>query len=155
MQTIRNFVASLIREEATSLAGQAERMTDQQLAWSPVVNGHLGRSAANQIAECAYINQWCAEGLRARAVSELDHAALASAEQSGGRHSVAALTASADALAGVLEVLSDDDIGGTLRDPFAQREITWADFAMIAYWNMVYHHGQICYIQTLYGDTSF
>jgi hypothetical protein len=31
-------------------------------------------------------------------------------------------------------------------------KMTFAELLFLNYWNLVYHQGQIAYIQTLYGD---
>lgn len=155
MQTVRQFIAALIREAGADLARQAEKMSDSQLTWSPVVNGNTGRNAANQIAECAFINRWGAEAFRNLAVPELDHVALGNAELAAGRQSVADLAAATEELAAAIEARTDEEMAGSLMDPFTKTETTWSSFAMVFYWNVIYHVGQICYIQTLYGDTSF
>lgn len=33
------------------------------------------------------------------------------------------------------------------------RQVTTADLLFLAYWNLVYHTGQINYLQTMLGDT--
>ncbi len=68
---------------------------------------------------------------------------------------MADLAAATEELAAAIEARTDEEMAGSLMDPFTKTETTWSSFAMVFYWNMIYHVGQICYIQTLYGDTSF
>lgn len=53
----------------------------------------------------------------------------------------------------VVSALSDEDLAKTQFLPFdGGRDHSYKELAAFPHWNIVYHQGQVAYIQTLYGD---
>jgi hypothetical protein len=66
---------------------------------------------------------------------------------------LAALEKNTAVLVSAIEALPNELLGDKLILPFGEgMEMTLAEVQFAAYWNMVYHVGQIAYVQTLYGD---
>ena len=65
-----------------------------------------------------------------------------------------ALKSATNELADAIAEFPAEKLGDKVKHPFYEGEITWADLAMIFYWNDIYHTGQVNYIQVLYGDKS-
>ncbi len=65
---------------------------------------------------------------------------------------VAEFCAGNEALETVIKSMSDDYLSETFMWSWAERNISYAEFAFIPAWHLDYHAGQINYIQTLYGD---
>lgn len=51
-----------------------------------------------------------------------------------------------------IETFPDEDLEATLFLPFTMKDHPYWDIMMYPYWNMVWHTGQIAYIQTMLGD---
>ena len=65
------------------------------------------------------------------------------------------LEAGSAAFVAAIRAFPPDDIDQQLDFPFRPGETrSFNDIIFIAHWNMAYHEGQICYVQTLYGDTE-
>ena len=58
--------------------------------------------------------------------------------------------AAANELATAIESVPDGDMSGAIETPWGPYPLPQC--CLHAYWNMVYHEGQINYVQTLYGD---
>ncbi|CAN5181163.1 hypothetical protein BH11PAT4_BH11PAT4_3540 [soil metagenome] len=58
----------------------------------------------------------------------------------------------ADVIAAVSE-FPDAELSETVDLPWGK--LTYFEVASYAYWNLMYHLGQIAYVQTLYGDGDF
>ena len=55
----------------------------------------------------------------------------------------------------VLESVPDERLADVQSHPMdPARNVTTADLLFLAYWNLVYHTGQINYLQTMLGDTE-
>ena len=65
---------------------------------------------------------------------------------------LARLERSGAELVAAILAISDEDTADVIATPWEEYSV--ADCCLHAYWNMVYHEGQINYIQTLYGDTD-
>jgi hypothetical protein len=144
-------MAKSTREVANGLERTFLAMPAEKQVWKPL---DQGRSAQDQIAECAVINAWSAQLFRDRVVPPLDGEAYAEecAKLDTAEKAVAALRAGTEALASAIESLPDEALGNELQFPWDEKPCTLADAMLTAYWNMSYHIGQTNYIQTLYGD---
>jgi hypothetical protein len=144
-------MAKSTREVANGLERTFLAMPDDKQVWKPL---DQGRSALDQIAECAVINAWSAQLLRDRVVPPLDGEAFGKAcsELDTGDKAVAALRANTESLASAIESVPDDALEVELQFPWDEKPCTLAEAMLTAYWNLTYHIGQTNYIQTLYGD---
>ena len=154
MSTTKELAVRMNRSAIKSLAANLDAMPADKQAWKPL---DLGRTALNQVQECAVINPWFAGILANRAVPEMDGGAYgaAIAALDSADKAMAALIASADTLAAAIEAFPDDLLHETVTLPFGKGMVmTFEEIMLAPYWNMVYHQGQIAYVQTLYGDTD-
>lgn len=53
-----------------------------------------------------------------------------------------------------MRAVKDEDLEKTVRVAFAPEPVPIASILTFHYWNVVYHQGQILFIQTLYGDND-
>lgn len=68
----------------------------------------------------------------------------------------AALNENTKALVEAIRSTPDEDLSVKFTLPFGKgMEQTIADLMAIHYWNTTYHTGQICYVQTMNGDTEY
>ena len=151
MSTITAMAAKMNREVAGGLARSFQAMPPDKQTWKPL---DQGRSALSQIQECAGINFWTAQMLRDRAVPPMEEGWMQQlqAQYDTSEKAVAGLQAATDALVAAIEAFLADHLEDTLTLPWDPTPTTMAEVMLLAYWNMVYHIGQISYIQTLYGD---
>ncbi|HZT41420.1 MAG TPA: hypothetical protein VFA07_04495 [Chthonomonadaceae bacterium] len=151
MLTVTTMAAKLNREVGAGLARNFQAMPPDKQTWKPL---DAGRSALSQIQECAGINLWAAQMLRDRAVPPIDESWMQQMQSQDDtpEKAVAGLQAGTDALVAAIEAFPAEHLEDTLVLPWDPTPTSMAEVMMLAYWNMVYHIGQINYIQTLYGD---
>lgn len=152
------FLAGKIRSAGSALHDAVAKMPDDRVAWHPMTDGNKGRDALDQALECAYLNEWVAQGYRTGMMPPMDwddYKARTDARRNKA-DCLAWLKTSTDALATAISRFPADKLGEATPDPVHDgRQTTWADFAIdLFYWNTVYHEGQVNYIQVLYGDMS-
>ncbi len=152
---ISQFLAMRLRNAADALHAACERMPDERLLWKPDPEGHAGRSALEQVCECAYLNQWGAAIFRSHALVPFDRADYEQQIQARcNRDALFWLLEASNALAQAVAGFPAGQWGAALTHPLTHQPVSWAELADFFYWNTVYHEGQVNYIQTLYGDRS-
>jgi hypothetical protein len=151
MPTIQQLAAKLNRDVAAGLKRNAAAMPADRVSWKPM---DVGRSALDQVAECALIARFGAGLLTDRTTPQMDMEAFqkARAELDTVEKAAAALDAGTDALCAAIEAFPAADLDKTIQLPWFGEPSTFAEIMFLSYWNSVYHVGQIAYIQTLYGD---
>jgi len=133
-------------------------MPPARFRWQPQVDGGPpGRSASQQLGECAVMNAWAASCLRERRLLSLDISELANARlvNQDFEAALARLNASALELATESAALLENEWSRRTQFPFTQAACTWSEFLDFFIWNMAYHTGQVNYIQTLYSAERF
>lgn len=123
--------------------------------WKPLDNG---RSALDQLQECAQSPDWYRSILEARNSPKFDPAEMQ--KMMAERAQWPTIDACekvcherAQRLLGVIRTFPNQDLEKTISLPFAENQVfSMADVMLFLYWNLTYHLGQINYIQTLYGD---
>jgi hypothetical protein len=150
--SVPDLAAELTRDAADRLARAIRAMPPDKVAWSPFENG---RTAIDQVVECAGLNMIVADILTRRDTRPLDEAAYERMRQENdtAEKALALLERGTAALVRAIEGFPHAHLDDTLVLPFAGNvKRTFARMMMGGYWNMIYHWGQINYIQTLYGD---
>lgn len=112
----------------------------------------IGRSAIDQVAECALITAYVADCTLARQMGLMDKSAYeaAKADLDTTEKAVAALNAATVAFVAAYEALPEDVHAEEAILPWGTKS-TLGDLGEIVCWNNIYHIGQISYIQTLFG----
>lgn len=139
---------------AERLFKTARAMPQEKLSWSPL---DAGRTALDQLQECAQASLFFGAMLRDRAVPDFDAARFEEMRAARAGWTLddceRAARENTEAFCAVVRDFPDDDLQKTLFIPFGGgMDSTYADIMMLHAWNMTYHWGQINYIQTLYGD---
>ena len=147
--TIQALAAELTRETAEVLIAVAVATPEDKLTWQPLDNG---RTIMDQLVECTLANRKWTNILRTGVYGNIggEAAEQAYAELNTREKVTVSLRETAADLAAAIEAVPDADLARNLETPWGP--YTLARSCMHAYWNMVYHEGQINYIQTLYGD---
>jgi uncharacterized damage-inducible protein DinB len=149
--TVQQLAASRTQRAAHDLIAAAESTPADRLAWVPMGEA---RTMMDQLTECVIANIKWTTILKTHRYANVP------------REVWEAVVPECDTLAKVTARLRQSAADliqaiGSVRDEETADEIEtdWgpyslADCCLHAYWNMVYHEGQINYIQTLYGDTE-
>jgi hypothetical protein len=151
MRTVQALAARASKDVAVGLARTFSAMPAEKQTWSPLDEG---RTALDQVAECAVINSWCAIVIRDHVVPAFEGETYKQecAKLDTPDKALAALTSSTDQLVAAIENLQDEHLESTVQFPWDSEPSTLGYATLVPYWNMTYHIGQINYIQTLYGD---
>jgi len=141
-------LAEMIRNSASAL-GKAANETGEKFTWSPLGKG---RSAHDQVLEVAGIYLIAKHIVENGEMPPMDRSAhqQAMTEFDTPQKALKQLDDAADLLAIAVEAASTDRLAKTVTLPFGGGvEKTIAETVLMAYWNTVYHEGQVNYIQTL------
>jgi len=144
--TAQEFAAKAVEKGAAELIKVALETPEDRREWKPLGQG---RTALNQVAECALINGGSVRLIEKHAwPAELAEGwEQASAALDTLDRAVAVLRENTAKLAAAIRATPDDSLEIPITLPW--ETITLAQCFLIPYWNMSYHEGQIAYIQTL------
>jgi uncharacterized damage-inducible protein DinB len=148
MTDLQPMLAQMNRTAAAALAKAARELGDRA-TWRPL---DKGRSALDQVIECAGFNLLGARVFTEHAMPPLDPAAF---EQLGRENdtlekALALLETGTDRLARAIEAFPSEKLDDKLTLPFGGgMEKSFGEIALMSFWNTTYHEGQINYIQTL------
>ncbi len=154
MGHVQMLAVTLTRRAAGTLAAAAQATPDDKMTWQPLAHG---RSVLEQLVDCALDNLQWARILERRAYLRLADESRQGAltELSTREKALARLDEATTVLVQAIESVQDDEIGRVLAVPSEEGvDLTLAECCLQPYWNMVYHTGQISYIQSLYSQAS-
>jgi len=138
-----------------SLFRTARAVPEDKLNWKPL---DQARSVIDQLQECAQAPRLFIHALKHRNTDfDEDQMARWRDERQGWTTLEACemhCKANTEALNALIAELSDAELDETLTagGPNGPRELSLASVALAHHNNMLYHVGQINYVQTLYGD---
>ncbi|MCX7798932.1 MAG: DinB family protein [Fimbriimonadales bacterium] len=149
----REFLILLTDQQVDALFRFARAVPEEQREWRPM---DRGRSVLDQVRECAGVPRllalMVAQGPSAVGGAEFE---ARMREWSAWTLDEAETICREDtrALAEALRSLSEDDLERKFPSPFRPgTETSILELAATHCWNLIYHVGQIAYIQTLLGD---
>ncbi|MBL8048605.1 MAG: DinB family protein [Chthonomonas sp.] len=149
---VQDFIADQTAFCCEGLIRQAEALPADKVTWQP----EGARSALDQVAECAIICGHMPATLTAKTMPDFTPEMIAEFEATKAQldtleKAAAALRTANAALVDYIRGMADADLEGQMKfwGPEPWRVADVADYHR---WNMVYHTGQICYMQTLLGD---
>ena len=121
----------------------------EHATWSPL---DKGRTAVDQVAECALITDWVAQTLEDFTLAPMDWEAYGTSKASldTPEKALGALKPASERCIAALRQLPSEKAGDVVELPWGEN-CTLGELANIVWWNNTYHNGQICYIQTLLG----
>ncbi len=136
-----------------SLLHQAKRLPADKLEWRPMDEG---RSALAQVQECAVIARSDPHLFETLEMPNLDEAAMkqfgeATAALDTFEKAEAELRKNTATVTDVIRNFPDEKLGIEMKF-FGPNPWKVSSVLNSHCWNMQYHTGQICYIQTLLGD---
>jgi hypothetical protein len=149
--TLQQLAASRTKRAAQDLIAAAESTPAERLSWVPMGEA---RTILDQLTECVVANMKWTQILRTRRYANLGRVVWEAVESECDSLSklTTRLQQSAADLCEAIGSIPDNETGDEIETEWGP--YTLADCCLHAYWNMVYHEGQINYIQTLYGDTE-
>lgn len=136
-----------------ALFSTVKAMPADKLDWKPMGKG---RSALDQVRECAQAPTWVSTLLEKRqfVVDQERYQEMVEERSGWDLESCERLCReNTAALVKAIESFPEEDMMKTIAVPLGDNlEWSFLDIMNLHYWNTVYHIGQINYIQTLYGD---
>ncbi len=146
--------ARATEQSARVLTHSLSMTQEDKLDWSPAVDASSKtRPILEQMYECALVNRRFAALLRGETPPpppSSDGPAPTFADLKEARNQV---MESATELAAVIRSLDESALTNSY--PTGRGPMTGADLIRLPATNMIYHWGQVNYVQTLYGDTEF
>ncbi len=159
MGTIQDQAAKMTREAAEALLRAVSFLPEDKMDWSPLGEA---RTVRDIVAECIT----SAEGVAVMLTTDFTQGRIGRAQFQDRRQqimenykSVKSLLDLARAkfaeLDAVVASTHDGRLEQEFRMPFApDRPMTGVDLLFATYWNLVYHLGQVNYLQMMLGDTA-
>ena len=145
--TFQERLARSTEKAAKNLMDVAQSLSEEKRTWKPL---DKGRSAIDQVAECALINQYSIEILKtfkwpAQTMEEFFQTkeGLAATWETART----ALDKSMIELLPAIRDIKEDQLETSIASPFGP--MTLEEIAAYSQWNMTYHEGQINYIKSL------
>jgi hypothetical protein len=141
-------LANMIRNSSAAL-GKAAADLGEKFAWKPL---DKGRSAHDQVLEVAGIYLLAKHLLESGEMPDInrEHHAKMIQEFDTSEKALKQLSDAADLLAIAIDAAPVDRLAKVVHLPFGGGvDKTIAEVVLLAYWNTVYHEGQVNYIQTL------
>ncbi len=146
--TLQDYLVTATHKAAADLAAAFLRLPEDRRGWSPEGKG---RTALDQVAECAILNGYTAALIQTRTWEAGWLAAFpaekaeAAAQDWETLH--ARLQESAARVAAAIAAAPDEALADEIQ--LFGRTMTLAEILARSYWNMTYHEGQISYIGSL------
>lgn len=151
MEISQKALADMNRGAAAALAKAAQEL-GEKATWKPL---DKGRTALDQVQECAGLTRLCARVFEAGEMISIspDGMAQLRAKIDTLETATTYLHTAVEDLGRAIEAFPAEKLDEKIILPFGTGiEKSFAELAMMNYWNMVYHEGQVNYIQTLYDD---
>lgn len=148
MEITRETLSRLIRGSYTDLYRAAQNL-GENITWQPL---DRGRSALDQIQEAAGFALLGAEIFEQQAMPPFDPEGMnrLRANHDTPEKALTLLEEASAKLASALEIFPPEKLDHRIILPFGDgAERSFAEIAMLIYWNTVYHEGQVNYIETL------
>ena len=146
-------IVRMTQRALADLVRSVEAVPVDKQDWHPAEHA---RSALDQLREVAVVPQFHLMLLRdGHMPTGADHARFReeAATLLTVEEAVKAAMTSTNDLCEIISTFPDDRLEEEITLPFGGgMHVSMADVLTIHYWNMVYHHGQVNYIQTLLGD---
>ena len=145
----------LTEDMMASVFRSARAMPEDKLTWKPM---ETGRSVLDQLQECAHVNYIFRKVLETRQPPNLKQEDIEQGIEERSKWTTIDecekhAKENSEMLFDVIRSISDEDVLSTI-DFGPDQQIKLMTAMSWHYQNLTYHHGQISYIQTLYGDSD-
>lgn len=151
MLTVQEYAARAVERQAADLVKALAALPEDRRHWQPL---DRGRTATDQVAECAMINGVSADIVAQQAWGDIDMAERrrAQAALDTPQKAEAALKENTVRLVSGIRATPDEALGVAVTMPW--ETLPLADVFLMPFWNMASHEGQIKYIGTLATDKA-
>ena len=154
--TFQEYMIDSTRRSAESVFKNARAVPEDKLEWAP---SETARSVMDQVRECAMCPDWCVQvitGAGPEWSEELaDQLKAQQAEWKTIDDCERECNARLENLFQFFGTITDEQLKETKWLPYdGGRDFTVLEMMEYPRWNFDYHHGQISYIQTIYGDKA-
>jgi hypothetical protein len=143
-----NAIVPLIEDAYRDLFKYADLLGDK-LDYKPA---ETCRTPMEIVRECATTPTFLAETIANRALAAMDESAWDRKDIDTLDKAKAAWQESKGALFAAIQAFPEERLEEILETPWGN--FPWRDFIAYAYWNPMWHTGQLAYIQTIHGDTD-
>lgn len=152
MITVQQQAARMTRQAWDGLLGTAEFVPEEKRDWVPQGKA---RTFHDYMAECVVLTDWGRALIQTGEFGAFDPEAYAraKAELNTLDKIKVAGAAAIERLCAAIEAFPEARLEETKQMPWGQNQ-TYADILFMTYWNMVYHWGQVNYVQMMLGDTE-
>lgn len=153
--TSKELIVAMTEKSFKDIFRTARAVPEDKLSWKPAESS---RSALEQLQECAQSPIWSVGLLNDRQVPDFTPEMFEQfrTERAAWTTVDACEAEALNRLPKLLDAIDrfpESDMQQTLFLPFgAGQAFAYWEIMMFAYWNAVYHTGQINFIQTMYGD---
>ena len=153
MSAQTEMAAQALRHASKALVRIVKSTQPDKIEWSPL---DQGRTVLDQVQECAVIC-FLSQDTFSKAIQPVFDFELfgrKKVEFNTIEKALEAIETNTEALAKIFEAFPEESLSMMVHLPFGPGGMTvsFGEFMMMPSQNMVYHYGQINYIQTLYGD---
>ena len=151
----KDFILHATKSAADTMFRFARAIEPSKLDWKPAEHS---RSVLDMLQECVQSPRNACKLLSERTVSFDPEAYQKAIEQRKEWTSIDQCEAEFEVRFAELEEIvngfPEQEMESTIFLLFTQKDHPFWEMMLYPYWNMVWHTGQIAYIQTLYGDTQ-
>ena len=134
-----------IDDGAAALWRNVRPMPEDKLDWRPAAEARTARELLEELVMTA---DFTADQLRTKKTPEMDFSEKS--EPRSLEQLEAAYTAAIGKFLAVAEAFPESELRETVELPWGT--MSYLQILSYPYWNLMYHYGQISYIQTMYGD---
>ncbi len=148
-------VIQMTKKAVEDLFRFAKGTTKDKITWKPL---DKGRSVLEQLQECSQAPAWFMGLLVQKQVPDFKPEMMEMIRKERAQWKTIeecekVCLANSEKLYGAIKNFPDKDMGISLHLPFGKGfDATLGEIMMFHYWNVVYHQGQVNYVQALYGD---
>ena len=137
-------LAEMLREGADSLWRTIKATPADKLDWKPAPEA---RTVRELMGEIVMTTGFSADFIRTQSMPDMESGDKTekNLEEIEAQH-----RADLERLIGAIKEFPTDKLHEKVELPWATQ--TWLSIIYYPYWNLMYHYGQIGYIQTMYGD---
>jgi len=146
--TLQTFLAAATQKAADDLVATVESLPEDRRGWSP---SDKGRTALDQVAECAILNGGTADIIASRTFPPgFDYQSFQRAKTELAQdwnNLKALLQANTTRVIAAIQSVPDDALEIQIDMPWGKMSL--AEILAYPYWNMSYHQGQTYYIGSI------